>query len=432
METLLNFVRSLIPKGFYKKLQPAYHFSLATLGAVIYRFPSKHIKVVAVTGTKGKSSTTEIISAILEAGGKNTALANTIHFKIGDKIRPNKYKMTMPGRFFMQRFLRDAVNAGCTHAVIEMSSEGAKFYRHKFIELDALLFLNLSPEHIESHGGYEKYVHAKLKLAKSLEKSKKTKRILITNTDDKESTRFISATPSVEIKKQFSLHDAEPFMFDPFGLYLSYKGKNIRSHLQGTFNVYNILAALTYTTLEDISLDDAQKALSNLNGIAGRVQKIELPDHNPLSKKQNFTVVVDYAHTADSLEKVYGVFKESSKICVIGNTGGGRDTWKRPEMAKVANDNCAHIILTDEDPYDENPDEIIKQMLPGITSTPYEVIMDRRAAINKAISLAHKGDTVLITGKGTDPYIMKAKGKKIPWSDAQVAEEELEKVLKIK
>jgi UDP-N-acetylmuramoyl-L-alanyl-D-glutamate--2,6-diaminopimelate ligase len=202
--------------------------------------------------------------------------------------------------------------------------------------------------------------------------------------------------------------------------------------LQGTFNVYNILAALTYASTQNISPDVAQQGLDSLMSIPGRVQKIELPKGHPWTKKQDFTVVVDYAHTADSLEKMYSVYKDTRKICVIGNTGGGRDTWKRPEMAKVANDNCSHIILTNEDPYDEDPREIINQMLPGITSTPYEIIMDRREAINKAISLANKDDAVIISGKGTDPYIMVENGKKIPWSDAQVAQEELEEVLRNK
>ncbi|HEV2523866.1 MAG TPA: cyanophycin synthetase, partial [Gammaproteobacteria bacterium] len=125
----------------------------------------------------------------------------------------------------------------------------------------------------------------------------------------------------------------------------------------------------------------------------------------------------------------YNVFNDSQKICVLGNTGGGRDTWKRPAMGKVANDNCSYIILTNEDPYDEDPQKIIDDMLPGISYTPHEVIMDRRQAIHKALSLAKKDDTVVITGKGTDPYIMEANGKKTPWSDANVAREELELVL---
>ncbi len=430
METILHQIKKIIPEELFTKLQPPYHYTMALLGAILYRFPSRHITVVGITGTKGKSSTVEILTAILDAAGKKTASAGTIRFKIGDKIWNNKYKMTMPGRFFVQKFLRQAVDAQCEYAVIEMTSQGTLQYRHKFIDLDALIFLNLSPEHIEAHGGYENYVAAKLKLAEALQESTKKNKILVVNADDKESERFLRYT--VDTKKTFSLKDAEPYLFDPYGLYISYRGKNLRSHLQGTFNIYNILAALTYATTQGISPDIAEKGLKELTGIAGRVQKIKLPNDNPQAKKQNFNVIVDYAHTVDSLEKVYNVFKDSRKICVLGNTGGGRDTWKRPAMGKVANDNCHHIILTNEDPYDEDPKEIIDQMLPEITSTPYEIIMDRREAIHKAITLAEKGDTVIITGKGTDPYIMGPQGKKIVWSDARVAEEELEKVLQTK
>jgi UDP-N-acetylmuramoyl-L-alanyl-D-glutamate--2,6-diaminopimelate ligase len=428
MDSILFQLKKLIPKGLFKKLQPAYHYSLAFIGAVVYRFPSRHIKVVFITGTKGKSSTTEILNAVLEGAGKSTAVAGTIRFKVADDSHPNLYKMTMPGRFFVQRFLRQAVDAGCEYAILEMPSEAAKQFRHLFVDFDALLFLNISPEHIESHGGFDKYLAAKVSIAEALERSKKKDKILVVNADDKSSKRFIDAAPSAKVAK-FALALAEPYLLDQYGLYISYQGKNIRSHLQGTFNIYNILAALTYASTQGISPAEAQVGLEKLSGIPGRVQKIELPSYNPLAKKQNFTVVVDYAHTADSLEKMYGVFSDTRKIGVLGNTGGGRDTWKRPEMGKVANDNCTHIILTNEDPYDEDPREIINQMIAGITTTPYEIIMDRREAINKALSLAERGDAVIITGKGTDPYIMEANGKKTPWSDAKVVQEELEKVL---
>jgi UDP-N-acetylmuramoyl-L-alanyl-D-glutamate--2,6-diaminopimelate ligase len=428
MDTLLFQIKKLIPKGLFHKLQPTYHYFMAWLGAVLYRFPSNELKVVFITGTKGKSSTTEILNAILEAGGKKTAVLGTIRIKVGEHSRPNNYKMTVPGRFFVHKFMRQAANAGCEYVVMEMTSGAVLQYRHKFINYDALIFLNLSPEHIEQHGGYENYISAKVELAKTLEESPKHNKVLVVNNDDKESFRFINAAPSAKVQT-FTLKKAEPYMHDPFGLYLTYGGLNMRSHLQGTFNIYNILAALTYASTQGIKPEEMQVGLNALKGIAGRVQKIELPADHPQAKKQNFTVVVDYAHTADSLEKVYSVFKETRKICVLGNTGGGRDTWKRPEMAKVANDNCSHIILTNEDPYDEDPREIINQMLPGITATPHEVIMDRRSAIHKAISLAKKGDAVIITGKGTDPYIMEANNKKTRWSDAKVAAEELETVL---
>ena len=427
MDTLIKIIKRPIPEKVFKVVQPAYHYFFALASAIYYRHPSRDIKVIFITGTKGKSSTTEILNAILEGAGKKTAMAGTIRFKIGDVSTPNKYKMSVPGRGFIQKFLRQAVDAGCEYAVLEMTSEAAKQHRHRFIDVNALIFLNISPEHIESHGGFDNYLAAKLLLAQALQHSSKRPRIIIANSDDKEHQKFLDI--DVEQKVTFSLKQAEPYTLDHYGLYMTYKGTNLRSHLQGVFNVSNILAALSYAETEGITPKTAQLGLNKLEQISGRVQKIVLPKSNPLSKKQDFTVVVDYAHTADSLEKIYGVFKDSKKIGVLGNTGGGRDKWKRPEMAKVANDNCSHIILTNEDPYDEDPLQIINDMLPGITSTPYEIIMNRREAIHQAISLAKTGDTVIISGKGTDPYIMEANGKKTPWSDAQVAEEELEKIL---
>ena len=169
-----------------------------------------------------------------------------------------------------------------------------------------------------------------------------------------------------------------------------------------------------------------------MDEIKGRVQKIQAGQH--------FTVVVDYAHTADSLKNLYEAFPDSQKICVLGNTGGGRDVWKRPEMAKVADTYCDEIILTDEDPYDDNPEQIVEEMRVAIEKKPVSVIMDRREAIHAAIERArileknsvvgsNKKIAVLISGKGTDPYIMRKNGTKEPWSDAEVATEELKKVL---
>ncbi len=167
-----------------KWIRPVYHYGLALLAALFYRFPSRQIKVVAVTGTKGKTSVTEIENAILEEAGHKTALSNTIRFKIGSDSRPNLYKMSMPGRFFLQRFLRQAVKAGCGYAIMEVTSQGALLHRHRFIDFDALIFTNIAPEHIEAHGSYEKYISAKLAIANSVAESRKKLTILVANADD--------------------------------------------------------------------------------------------------------------------------------------------------------------------------------------------------------------------------------------------------------
>src|SRR5262249_20138772 len=156
--------RRYIPTGVFNFFNPAYHWILAFAAAVFYGFPSRNIKVIGITGTKGKSSTVEILNAILEEAGYKTALTNTIRFKIGGESTENLYKMSMPGRFFMQRQLRKAVADGCDYFIMELTSQGSVTSRHKFIQLDTFVFTNISPEHIEAHGSYENYLKAKLDL----------------------------------------------------------------------------------------------------------------------------------------------------------------------------------------------------------------------------------------------------------------------------
>ncbi|MDP1625436.1 MAG: UDP-N-acetylmuramyl-tripeptide synthetase [bacterium] len=391
---------------------------MAWLGAVIYRFPSRHIKVVAVTGTKGKTSVVEITNAILREAGYKTAVSNTIRFKIAGESRDNMHKMSMPGRFFMQKFLSDAVKAGCQYAVVEATSQGAQFFRHRFIDFDALIFTNIAPEHIEAHGSFDKYLAAKLSIAEAVSRSPKKPTIIVANKDDKHHDRFVDHP--FEHKVLFSLSDAAPFQLHKEGFYMTVRGMRIDSLLSGEFNIMNELAAITYADTQGISIETCKKAIEKFTGIRGRVERIEAG--------QDFTVVVDYAHTPDSLQKLYDVFQNSRRICVLGNTGGGRDTWKRDQMARIAAAECDEIILTNEDPYDDDPKKIVDDMAAAIADAVPQVIMDRREAIAKALAMAKSSDAVLITGKGTDPYIMGANNTKIPWDDATVVREELAKL----
>lgn len=422
MTFILNLIKKIIPSKIFSKLQPAYHYAFVLLGAIIYRFPSRQIKVIAVTGTKGKTSTTEILGKILETAGYKVATSSTLQFSLSGKATRNLYKMSMPGRMFMQKFLRQAVNAGCQYAILEMTSEGSRLYRHKFINLDGLIFTNISPEHIESHGSYEKYLEAKLEYAKALNSSPKKNKILVTNAEDKESNKFIQLASQAQ-KISFSINEAEPYELNDNQSILTFKKETITTRLVGKFNIYNILAAATMAEALGIPPFTIKQALEKIEVIAGRMQKV-LSAH----PKQDFDVIVDYAHTSDSLTKAYESLGNKKKICVLGSCGGGRDKWKRPQMGKVADTFCDSIILTNEDPYDEDPDKIICDITTSITK-PYKKIIDRREAINYAISEAKTNDVVIITGKGTDPYLMEANGKKTPWSDYEVAREEILKVL---
>ncbi len=418
LDSILGSIRRNTPKNIFDFFNPAYHWMLSSCAAIAYGFPSRNIKIIGVTGTKGKSSTVEILNAILESAGYKTALTNTIRFKVGDKSEENLYKMSMPGRFFMQRFIKTAAQAQCDYAILEMTSQGAITFRHKYIQLDAFVFTNISPEHIEAHGSYEKYLQAKLDLADGLSASSKDNRVLIVNGDDKEAEKFLKK--SADKKISYGLKDAEPYEIKREGIDFTWNGKKVRSPLSGLFNLYNILAAATTAKSQGVADEIIASAIGKFADIPGRVQKIQAG--------QSFDVVVDYAHTPDSLEKLYQAFEGSRKICVLGGTGGGRDSWKRKEMGRIADQHCDEIILTDEDPYDEDPRQIVEDVAAGITSKKPAIIMDRREAIGQAVKRAKTGDSVLITGKGTDPYIMGPKGTKTPWSDAKIAREELEKL----
>lgn len=423
MDNVRTIIKKYLPESLFRALQPHYHHTLAWYGAVKYKHPSRQITVIAVTGTKGKSSTTELIAHILRGSGKKVASLSTIQFTIGDKTERNMFKMTTPGRFFVQKFLREAVDAGCTHAVLEMSSEGARQFRHLYIDYDALVFTNLSPEHIESHGSFENYKKCKLSIAQAVARSPKRPRIIVANVDDPHGDDFLNVGVDKPIPyglANLSLHTLHK---DSISLVLD--GITVRVPIVGLFNVYNTLAALKVTEAFGVSLEVAANALRDLPPIKGRVEQF----HSDSSAMKQVTAVVDYAHTVDSLEKLYQAFPDKPKVCVLGNTGGGRDTWKRPEMAAVAEKYCDHIILTNEDPYDEDPKKIINDMVKGLSnSEKLTIIMDRKEAIRKAIELAPSGGYVLVSGKGTDPYIMEANGKKTPWSDAEVVQELLKEV----
>jgi len=410
------WLRELIPHEALDPALSAYHFCMAGLAALFFGFPSRRLIVIGVTGTKGKSSTTELIASIFEEAGFRTALLNSIHVKVAENVAANTMRMSMPGPFYIQGFLSNAVKAGCRVAILEMTSEGARQYRHRGLSLDALVFTNLAPEHIESHGSFEAYADAKYELGKQLARSSKRPRDMVANADDPASARFL--TLPVEHLLPFSLSACQPFAADDRGGYFTFDGARIAVPQPGEFSLRNALAAATLCRAFSIKTPVIARGIGTVTRIPGRAERIDAG--------QEFSVIVDYAHTPDSLEALYGAFASKRRICVLGSTGGGRDRWKRPVMGKIADENCGTVILTNEDPYDEDPRTIVDELAKEMRKTPL-IIMDRRAAIARALELAQAGDAVLITGKGTDPSICGPRGTKIPWSDAQVAREELEK-----
>lgn len=421
MGILKKTLRTLLPAPLFGALISLYHFLLSWGSAFFYGFPSQKLTVIGVTGTKGKSSVSEMVNAIFEEAGYRTALASTIRFKIDTESKSNLFKMTMPGRGYLQKFLAEARRKNVTHVVMEITSEGARQFRNSGIDLNALIFTNIAPEHIESHGSFEAYKAAKLGIGMSLVHSPKRPRIIVANADDELGKKFL--TLPVEHALPYSLQNAAPYETKEDSVSMTFEGVTFTVPFPGIFTVQNALAAATLAHAFGVSPEVIGHALQTMSAIRGRVENIDLG--------QSFKVIVDYAHTPDSLRALYAAFPNKKKICVLGNTGGGRDRWKRKEMGSIADGACDTVILTNEDPYDEDPKKIIDAIAEGMKRPPH-IVLDRREAIRTAIMKARSSDVILITGKGTDPYIMEESGKKTPWSDYAVAKEELGKILQAK
>lgn len=398
---IFQTIRILVPWRVFVFFQPLYHQFLSWMAAVVYRFPSRYLTIIGVTGTNGKSTTVELLAEIIEEAGYRVASASSIRFRIADHERANDTKMTMLGRFFLQKFLRLAVRDGVTHVVLEVTSEGIKQFRHAHIKFDVAVITNITPEHIESHGSFEAYRAAKAELFRVAP-------VHVLNKDDVGTYEFLSRLPA-KTRIAYTLNKFP---------------KEVRLRLPGDFNRQNALAALTAAEAIGISVEVSKRALERIDYIPGRLEVVQA---------KPFGVVVDYAHTPDALEKVYKELSAPRLICVLGSAGGGRDTWKRPEMGKIAAQYCSDIILTNEDPYDENPDQIISEIQSGISSIKFQVsnlkiLINRREAIRTALQLAKKKDVVIITGKGCERAMIVSGGKKIPWDDREVVREELKKI----
>lgn len=445
-------------KKFIQKFTPPfllrwYHFFLAYLGAVFYGFPSKKMVVIGMTGTKGKTTTCNLIAQILNYCGYKTGMASTVNFRIGDKEWTNETKQTMLGRFQLQKLLRRMTDAGCEYAVIETSSEGIMQHRHKFIDYSIAVFTNLSPEHIERHGSFEKYRVEKLKLFETV--AKKENGIGIYNLDDENVEYFLQ----VPVKNKYGYW--QNFKIHPTPILLLVRGgrgrgcseeihkfqiTNIKTYhdktefdlnknhfempLIGEFNVYNAAAAICVVLSQNVPIEKIKEALMKVKPVSGRMEVI--------NAGQNFTAIVDYSYEPRGLEsalQAIKIFNPKRIIVLTGSAGGGRDKWRRPVMGEIADKYADIVIITTDDPYDEEPEKIIDEVLAGAVKNPKRKIgenifriIDRREAIKKAIELAQEGDAILFAGKGGERWMNLANGKKIPWDEAEIVKKEIKNI----
>ncbi|MCK5472339.1 UDP-N-acetylmuramoyl-L-alanyl-D-glutamate--2,6-diaminopimelate ligase [Candidatus Gracilibacteria bacterium] len=425
---MLTFFRKLVSPT--NPLRLAWHFLWNFAATIFYRFPSREITIIGVTGTNGKTTTANLIAKILEANGERIALATTINFQIGEKKWENLTKMTSLGRGGVQKFLRQAVDAGCTHAVLEISSHALIQHRAWGVNFDTAILTNITHDHLDFHGSLKNYIAAKESLFWQLAKNRESgEKIAILPAEDANVEHFLRIPEIGIITFGFKKGDlkAENLRvrehsqkFEVVGLEKKFE---IETKLLGNFNVANILAATALALALKIRPTIIQKVFKKMKPLPGRLESIEA--------KQPFRVIVDFAHTPDALEKLLRTFRavtEGRMWLVFGATGD-RDRAKRPIMGAIANRLADEIILTSDDPFSEDPEKIIFEVCEGISreeGEEFQIDVDRKKAIRFALENAQKNDTVLITGKGCEQFQVIGR-RKIPWDDREIARKILEK-----
>lgn len=417
-------------KQILRKVVP-YEFILfshklrAMLAMVIYGSPGKKIRAIGVAGTKGKTTTTNMIAKILEEGGYKVAMLSTANFQIGEKKWLNDVKLTTTSPFYFQKFLAKAVKEKCDYVIVEISSHGLVQYRHFGVPYKTVVLTNMMSDHLDYHKTYENYKNShEALLTKEMEN-------IIVNYDDEDLRSFLKTEQAKKYafslkgyKEEFALKlvRAVDMSLNESGIKFKIKTNKgempIESTLLGEFNIYNSLAAATVGLAENVKPLAIKKALESIENIPGRLEQI--------NEGQDFEVIVDYAHSPDSLKKVYEAVKPYIKnkfIVVLGGTGD-RDKTYRSKMGILANKYADLVIITNEDPYSEDPEDIIDQVLSGIKGRKLNEnlfrISDRKKAIEEAIKIAQKDDLVIITGKGAEQFMICGENK-IPWDDREIA-----------
>jgi UDP-N-acetylmuramoyl-L-alanyl-D-glutamate--2,6-diaminopimelate ligase len=401
--------------------------ALAELGVAFFDRPARHLKMAAVTGTNGKTTTSFLIKHICEKGGLRCGLLGTVRYEIGDRVLPAV--RTTPESLDVQELLAQMVSAGCKAAAMEVSSHAIAQDRVRGLEWDVAIFTNLTQDHLDFHGTMENYFEAKSKLFTNLAEQKtKTKPTAVINIDDRYGAQLVDRlekkgpviTYGVGARADFraSNYHAE---FAGTSYQLDARGKSylVRVPLIGRFNVANSMAALAAACSLGLNLRDAILSLARSPQVPGRLEAVPA--------KRQFQVFVDYAHTDDALLNVIKTLRELSprRLIVVFGCGGDRDRQKRPLMGRVVDQHADFGIITSDNPRKEDPDAIIAEVEKGFRSDHYEKIADRAKAIARAIELAQPRDIVLIAGKGHEAY-QEFADHTVPFDDIQVARRALE------
>jgi UDP-N-acetylmuramyl-tripeptide synthetase len=432
---MLDFLRKIIPERHPLRL--LYHKIKGFIAALIYFFPADKMIVVGVTGTNGKTTVVNLITNILNTAGYKVGMTSTINFQINEERWVNDSKQTTMSPFKLQKLLRKMVRKECKYVVIEVTSHAIDQSRIFGINFDIAVMTNITPDHVEYHGSFSSYLNTKGKLFKKVSKGRRKfgiPKVIVLNADDKYYNFFNQFVADRKITyglKSATIYSAE-INKKPEGshfvLHMPNNAIPIELKLPGEFNISNSLAAAAVAITLQVPIETVKKGIEDSASIAGRFEHV--------NSGQNYSVIVDYAHAPEALEKLLSLYRKLTSgklISVFGATGGGRDKAKRPKMGRIANEYADYIILTDDDPYTEDEWSILDQIAEGIPreeGKDFWKIPDRREAIRLALTMAEKGDCVVVSGKGCEE-IMIVRGKKILWNDKNVIKELLEREVEV-
>lgn len=409
-----------------------YHWIRAIIANIRYGFPSKGMTIIWVTGTNGKTTTSNIIAEWLRASDRKVFMFTTVNIMVGDEVFVNHSKMTSPDAFELQKWFAIAKKEWCDIAVIETASHGIKMHRNWGVDYDICVLTNITQDHLDLHRTMDDYVNTKLKIFKRLmyyQRKPWVKKTGIINLESDYKDLFLNETYDslytygmgyeANIKAQ-NIKNTKASM--NFTINMPGKDVHIKTKLRGNFNVYNILAAVWVFASLGIDRDTIEKIVADVHVIPGRMEEVKSKDW--------FSVFIDYAHTADALENVLTTLWEMKwkwRVITVFWATGDRDKTKRPIMWQVVSRLSDVVIVTQDDDYTENTGEIIKDILPGIDRKQWEdfwIISDRKEAIRTALVMARKDDIILLAGKWDEHALLTNAGP-IEWHERTIVEDML-------
>ena len=425
---MIPIIKSLVPDVLKKE----YHRLRSWSAALRHGFPGHSMIIIGVTGTKGKTSTANYIWSVLHAGGYRAGLISSANFRIADSEELNAHHMTMPDPFIVQNKVAQMRKSGVEILVMEMTSEGMKQYRHIGLMADFAVFTNLTPEHLASHkGSFELYKRAKTPLFKNIMehpvrilRGNPVLRTIFANSDSEHASFYLQYPADKKITFGISSGELQALNIHTHnsGSSFSIDGGEYSLAIPGAFNIYNALPAIAIGRELGISTEKIREGLQSMQVIPGRMEEI--------TEGQPFRVFVDYAHEPASLTAVLTAGNDmkvqgGKVIVLIGGQGGGRDPRKREPMAQAAAKLADYVVVTNEDPYDDSPKDIVEEITASVVRAGKELdetvfsVLERKDGIQKALSLAKEHDIVLITGKGAEQTMM-VKGGAIPWNEREI------------